>query len=98
MEPAIRRIIGELRRSPNWDSELDLELLRKFWPDLVGEQIAAAVTVVDVEESRLILRAVDRTWRQQLLLMRGGLLARINELWPVPWIKEIAFVHEDYRS
>jgi len=99
LEPALRRIIGGFRASPNWDKELDVELLRKLWPDLVGESIAGAVSIMALEGSRLILHVTDRTWQRELFRMRQHLLRKVNEPWPTPWIKEIAFVHhENHRN
>ena len=34
-------------------------------------------------------------WRKQLIRMTPQLLARMNEPWPTPWIREIAFTHEN---
>jgi hypothetical protein len=36
IDPALRRLIASFRKSPNWDSDLDLEVLQKLWPTLVG--------------------------------------------------------------
>ena len=44
-DPALRHLIASLRRSPNWDRDLDLQLLQKLWPSLVGEVLASATTL-----------------------------------------------------
>jgi predicted nucleic acid-binding Zn ribbon protein len=94
-DPAMRRLLASFRQSPNWDSELDLEVLRQLWPSLVGTQLAGATAVTGVHGSRVVIKVPDLIWRKQLIKMRPQLLAKINAPWATPWIKEIAFTHEN---
>ena len=94
-DPALRHLIAMFRKSPNWDHDLDVQLLQKLWPSLVGESLASATTVVAVHGSRVVVNVPDQMWRRQLARMRPELLQRMNEPWPSPWITEIAFTHED---
>ena len=95
LNPAVRHLIAEFRKSPNWDRELDLRLLQRLWPALVGEKLAVVTTVVAIHGSRVVLNVPDQIWRKQLARMRPELLRRMNEPWPSPWITEIAFTHEN---
>ena len=94
-DPAMRRLLASFRQSPNWDESLDLEVLRKFWPSLVGPQLANATTVTAVQGSRVVINVPDKIWRKQLIRMRPQLLSKLNQPWATPWIKEIAFTHEN---
>jgi predicted nucleic acid-binding Zn ribbon protein len=94
-DPALRRLLASFRNSPNWDEELDLEVLRKLWPSLVGPRLATATTITAVHGSRVVINVPDQVWRKQLSQMRPVLLAKLNEPWPAPWIKEIAFTYEN---
>jgi predicted nucleic acid-binding Zn ribbon protein len=94
-DPASRRLLASFRKSPNWDTELDLEVLRKLWPQLVGSSLANATSVTAIHGSRVVINVPDQIWRKQLIRMREQLLARINEPWATSWIKEIAFTHEN---
>jgi len=94
-DPALLHLIHTFRQSPNWDSQLDLELLQKLWPALVGPNLARATTATAVQGSRVVVNLPDQIWRKQLVKMRPQLLARINEPWATPWIKEIAFTYEN---
>ena len=94
-DPTLRRLIAGFRKAPQWDEELDLQLLRKLWPLLVGTQIAELTTVTAVQGSRVVVNVPDKVWRVQLVQMKPELLARMNEPWPAPWIQEIAFTYED---
>jgi len=95
VDPALRHLIASFRKSPNWDRDLDLQLLQRLWPTLVGEMLAAATTVVAIHGSCVVLNVPDQIWRKQLVRMRPELLSRMNEPWPSPWITEIAFTYEN---
>ena len=94
-DPAVRRLIAGFRNSSQWDSQLDLELLQKLWPLLAGPKLAAAVTIIAVQGSRVVVNVPDQIWRKQLWGMKAELLARMNEPWPAPWITEIVFTYEN---
>jgi predicted nucleic acid-binding Zn ribbon protein len=94
-DPALRHLIASFRNSPNWDPQLDLELLQKLWPTLVGEQLAGATKVTGVQGARVVLNVPDQIWRKQLVRMRPQLLLKMNAPWATPWIKEIAFTNEN---
>jgi hypothetical protein len=53
---------------------------------------------VSLHGSTVVLNVPDQIWRRQLMRMKRTLLAKLNEPWPTPFITEIAFTHEDYRS
>jgi predicted nucleic acid-binding Zn ribbon protein len=95
IDPAVRRLLASFRNSPNWDNDLDLDVLRKLWPSLVGEKLASATTVTAVQGARVVINVPDQIWRRQLYRMRPQLLLKINEPWATPWIKEIVFTYEN---
>jgi predicted nucleic acid-binding Zn ribbon protein len=94
-DPAVRRLIASFRNSPAWDEQLDLEVLQKLWPSLVGTALAKVTVVTAVQGSRVVINVPDLNWRKQLIRMRPQLLAKLNEPWATPWIEEIAFTYED---
>jgi predicted nucleic acid-binding Zn ribbon protein len=91
LDPAIRSLIGHFRKSPEWDEFLDLELVQKLLPALVGEQLSAVMRVTAIYGSKLVVDVPDKIWRKQLSQMKPRLLARINELWGIERIKDIQF-------
>jgi hypothetical protein len=95
VDPAVRRLIAAFRKSPNWDSQLDLELLQKLWPELAGPKLAKIATIVALQGSRIVVNVPDQIWRRQLMKMKGELLARMNQPWGSPWITEIVFTYEN---
>jgi len=94
-DPALRRLLGTFRQSPSWDAELDLEVLQKLWPAVVGPKLASATSVTAVQGSRIVINVPDQIWRRQLIAMRPQLLSKLNELWTSPWIKEISITYEN---
>ena len=96
LDPAVRSLIATFRNSPNWDAQLDLELLQKLWPTLAGGSLAAATHVVAILGSTAVINVPDLVWRKQLARMKGQLLRKINELWESQRITEIAFTHENH--
>ena len=98
LDPTYRKLIANFRRSKNWDSQLDLQVLQKLWPALAGSDLAAATQIVALHGSTVVVNVPDRIWRKQLAGMKGRLLAKLNEPWPSPFITDIAFTYEDYRS
>ena len=94
-DPAARRLLASFRKSPNWDGELDLNVLQKLWPSLVGPNLAGATSITGVHGARVVINVPDRIWQRQLVRMRPQLLEKINEPWATPWIKEIVFTHEN---
>src|SRR5262245_54733133 len=94
-DPSLRSLLASFRKSPNWDSELDLEVLRKLCPALVGPKLAGAASVTAVQGSRVVVNVPDQIWRKQLMKMQFQLLAKMNEPWASPWIKEIVFTYEN---
>ena len=94
-DPALRHLIAGFRKLPNWDSDLDLQVLQRLWPALVGPALAQATSIVAVQGSRVVVNVPDQIWRRQLIKMRRDLLGRINQPWATPWITEISFTYEN---
>jgi len=95
IDPTVRSLIAQFRRSPSWDDHLDLELLQNFWPDLVGDQLAAATKITALQGSTVVLNVPDLIWRKQLMRMKKPLLQKMNELWGGQKITEIALTYEN---
>ncbi len=95
LDPAVRSLIANFRKSPNWDEHLDVELLQKLWPALVGERLAAATSITTIQGATVVLNVPDLVWRKQLTRMKRPLLQNINELWGSARIREIAFTYEN---
>ena len=96
LDPAIRSLIASFRKSPNWDAELDLQVLQKFWPILAGEKLASVTKIISIQGSTVVVNVPDLVWRKQLARMKRQLLRKMNEPWESQRITEIAFTHENH--
>jgi len=96
LDPAIKSLIAQFRKSPEWDEHLDLELLQKLWPALVGEQLANATRITAIHGSTAVMNVPDLVWRKQLYRIKPKLLYRINELWNTQRITEVAITYENH--
>jgi predicted nucleic acid-binding Zn ribbon protein len=96
LDPAIKSLIAQFRKSPHWDEFLDLELLQKLWPVLAGKHLGAATRIVAIQGATAIVDVPDLIWRKQLIKMKPQLLQRMNEPWGTKRIKEIAFTYENH--
>jgi predicted nucleic acid-binding Zn ribbon protein len=95
LDPVYRSVIAHFRKSPNWDEHLDLELLQKLWPALVGEHLGRLVQVTALRGSTVVVNVPDLVWRRQLMGMKPLLLQKINELWGSPRILQVDMTYED---
>lgn len=96
LDPSLRSLIAMFRRSPNWDADLDLALLRKLWPVLLGERLAQSAQLVAIQGTTVVINVPDRVWRKQLHGMKAALLERMNEPWSSTRLTQIAITHEDH--
>jgi len=95
IDPTVRSLIAQFRKSPSWDDHLDLELIQNFWPDLVGDQLAAVTKITGLQGSTMVLNVPDLIWRKQLMRMKRQMLQKVNELWGGQRITEIALTYEN---
>jgi len=56
-----------------------LAALQAAWAEVVGEQIAAATSPVSERSGEAIVSCSDSVWAQELDLMQGQLLERLQE-------------------
>ena len=96
LDPAIKSLIAQFRRSPNWDEHLELELLQKLWPTLAGPTLGEVTRITAIHGATVVLDVPDLAWRKQLMRMKKQLLARMNETWGTSRITEIAITHENH--
>ena len=96
LDPAVRSLIAVFRRSPNWDAELDLDLLKKLWPTLVGAPLARLAPIVALREGTLVVNVPDKVWRKELGGMKHMLIERINGSISGLRVRNIAFTHENH--
>lgn len=62
------------------------------WAEVVGEQVASKVKILDFRDGVLTLHAESATWRSEVNFAKKAILDRSNALLGKPVAKEIRFV------
>ena len=88
----LRRSLADLGLGPTGD----LGRILDGWEALVGARIAAQASPLAVKKTRkgkeLVIAVPDAVWRQDLSLMQGELLARVNSMLPDGQIGQLRLV------
>ena len=63
-----------------------------LWPDVVGEHIAAVTRARSVAEGTLVVEVRSSGWLMELNMMKGDLLARVNERLAEAPLERLVFV------
>lgn len=56
------------------------ELIRAFWPALVGPELASRTSIISIEKGTLSIRVPDARWRYEIHRMQPELLARLRAI------------------
>jgi predicted nucleic acid-binding Zn ribbon protein len=62
------------------------------WPEIVGEQIARVTEAVKIDKGVLVVRVTNGPWRNELTLMKGTILEKINTSTGRSSVRDIRFV------
>ena len=84
-------IINQVLRQERLDVRLDEQRAFARWPSLVGHGVIRCTTVRSVTDGGLAFTISSAPLRNQLMLTRSTLIARINESLGHEVIKEIIF-------
>ncbi len=84
-------IINQVLRQERLDTRLDEQRALALWPKLVGQGINRYTTDRSVKNGVLTFTISSAPLRNQLMLSRSSLIARINETLGREVIKEIIF-------
>lgn len=84
-------IINQVLRQERLDVRLDEQRALAMWPQLVGPGINRYTTARSVKDGVLTFTISSAPLRNQLMLSRSSLIARINEALGREVIKEIIF-------
>lgn len=61
------------------------------WEGLVGEQIAKVTKAVKIEQGVLTVRVNNGPWRNELVLLKGELIKKINDALGEVIVRDIRF-------
>ncbi|MDX1493840.1 MAG: DUF721 domain-containing protein [Longimicrobiales bacterium] len=63
-----------------------------LWPEVVGEQVARVTRARSVDESTLIVEVRNSAWLMELNMLKGDIVARVNERLDDVSIDKLVFV------
>ena len=80
MQPEpISSIIRRILSISGLDKEIKKSEIFGQWPEIVGKKIASKAELVAIEQGILFVQVSDSSWRNELSLMEGIIIAKINE-------------------
>lgn len=71
-------LLGGLATARSWRSRLAQHAVFLFWPEVVGEEIAAVSRPEVIRDAVLWVRVADPVWTQQLQFEKNVMLTAIN--------------------
>lgn len=85
-------ILERVLKGPEFKGKLDDAILVNRWAEVVGEQVASKVKILDFKEGVLLLHAESSAWRSEVNFAKKAILDRSNALLGKPIAKELRFV------
>lgn len=74
----IGAVLSDLIRKFGYEDKLREVDAVKLFNEVAGEKIAEHCQAIKITDGRLILRVSDPIWRQQLVFLKGDLIAKLN--------------------
>ena len=87
----VSAVLGEYLASSGLEVAIERTRLLDDWPDVVGERIAGVTKAVEVRGDVLVVEVASSPWLNELTMMRGAILDRINGLPDRPPVGRIRF-------
>lgn len=82
-------ILEGLARRLGLETKLLESRLRRQWPDIVGEQVAAHTRPEQIRFKKLLVHVRHSVWLQQLTFLKPALLQKINDAAGEPLVSEL---------
>lgn len=70
----------------------ELDLIRGFWPEVVGPLLATRSRLIELDAGRLVVQVPDRRWLEQFVPMRRQIMRFLEQELGKPDVREIEFV------
>ena len=87
----VSAVLGEYLASSGLEAAIERTRLLDDWSEVVGERIAGVTRAVEVRGDMLVVEVASSPWLNELTMMRGAILDRINGLPDRPPIGRILF-------
>ena len=74
----IRTLLASLIATKGWEGRVELHKVFTFWDELLGADIARQAQPHVIRKTVLWVRVSDSVWMQQLHLLKGMILEKLN--------------------
>jgi len=88
MKEAIHKLLNVYRLK----SRFDETSVVAFWPELMGKAVANRTTQIYVSQKKLFVRLESAVIKNELLMVRAGIIQKINERAGTEVITDIVFL------
>lgn len=92
MAESLGHIIQQWLKENGLEGKFREQSVPDYWTEIVGEGLARHATVERVAHGRMIIRAENATWKQEILHRREDIRARVNERFGAEVVTEIYVV------
>ena len=73
------------------DEEVAVIFLKEFWPQIVGDRLAASTAPVRLRNRTLEIGVSGHEWERVLREMARPLMAKVNEFWSRSMVQRLDF-------
>lgn len=73
-------LFSHLYRQYGADGPLPEQVVAAVWTEIVGGPLARRTRPVKISRSKLVVLVASSTWKQQLSVLRGEIVRRLNQL------------------
>ena len=85
-------ILGRLSRNRRWGKRVFESKALMIWEDVVGESLRAHTRPVRVKEGRMVVAVEDSVWKQEISLLQGEIIEKLNDRIGSEVIRDIVLV------
>lgn len=78
-------------QGPVLGSKMGSFALSKHFEEIIGERLTPYVSLVDLENSILILKVSNAVWKSELFLQKKAIISKCNQVLNAAIVKEIRF-------
>ena len=79
MSQSLGSIINQWLRENNLEEKFRENSVPDYWIEIVGEAIARHAKLERVEHGRMVIRAENPSWKQEIITRREDIRANVNE-------------------
>jgi predicted nucleic acid-binding Zn ribbon protein len=89
---SLEQVLGQIIHSHGLERRLAEGNLLSRWPQSVGEKIAGVTEAIDLKDGRLFVKVTSAAWRSELVLLKPGILEKLNKMAGKKLITDIVFI------